>query len=113
MAGKIVGGLFHLVSAAALIWGAVLLFTAVTEPNNYYLRDASAVQVTQVYSEATYYAVTAAALFLLALLLEVVIYVGRPSGAADNANVVQSVEETNRLLRQIGRVLSDRGQQSQ
>jgi len=105
---KIMDAIFHLIAAGALVWGVFQFLMVATTVSSYNLRDASAVQVTQVYSEATYYVASAAALFLLAILLEVVVYVGKADARQDNAEVVKTIEKTNDLLRQIGRVLTNR-----
>lgn len=63
--------LIHLVAAVALIAGAYFVFQALATPGKYPLSSASAVQATQVYTEAMYYALVATALFLLGILIEV------------------------------------------
>lgn len=61
--------LVEIVGVLALVGGAFLLFRAVTYPGGFALSTASAVQITQVYSEATYYGVLSVAAFVLAGVL--------------------------------------------
>lgn len=60
-----------LISAVALLAGLALLGVAFITPRNYNLAAASAVQVSQVYGEATYYAVMGVGVLLFAILLAV------------------------------------------
>lgn len=104
---KFANGATHFVAAGAVIGGTIQLLMALVGPNNYYLAGASAVQITQVYSELTYMALTAIGFFLVAILLEFVVYAGKANTADDNDSVVLNIEETNRLLRQIENMLSE------
>ena len=52
-------------------------------------------------------ALTAIGLLLVAILLEFVVYAGKANTAEDSDIVAANIQETNQLLRQIGRVLSE------
>jgi hypothetical protein len=111
MARKIIESILHLISAIALIWGISLLMAALAMPGQYRLFTASAPQITQVYTEATYYAVEACAMFLLALLLQFAIFAGKSAQGTspDTLDAIsKNTEETNRVLRQLGKVLVNR-----
>lgn len=60
---------FDVVSALALVGGSALFALALLTPSKYSLSGASAVQISQVYAESTYYAVLAVAAFALAGIL--------------------------------------------
>lgn len=60
-----------LLAALASLAGLVCVGLAIYIPRRYDLSSASAIQVTQVYSEAQYYLLIAIAAFLFAVVLEV------------------------------------------
>jgi hypothetical protein len=61
--------IFNIIGALVLVGGIAAIGLALWTPHKYYLDGASAIQATQVYSEATYYAVIAVAAFVLAGVL--------------------------------------------
>jgi hypothetical protein len=68
---NIANAVIHLVSALLLAWGVFTFFSASGFPEQYSLYDASAVQITQVYSEATFLMVKAIALLALVAVLQI------------------------------------------
>lgn len=60
----------NLLSAVALLAGIGALVYAFTTPGRYALIEASAIQITQVYAEATLYAVIAVGILLVAVVLQ-------------------------------------------
>jgi hypothetical protein len=70
---NIANAVIHLVSALLLAWGIFTFFSASAFPGEYSLYDASAVQITQVYSEATFLMLKAVTLFVLAAVLQIAI----------------------------------------
>jgi hypothetical protein len=67
-------GIFHVLSLLAFCAGLMKLFTAAIVPSNYVLSGASAVQVTQVYSEATYTVLIAMAFFVCGASIQLMLY---------------------------------------
>jgi hypothetical protein len=63
--------IISVISAVALLAGLALLGIAFTTPGKYALTNASAIQASTVYAEATYYAVMAVGVLLFAILLTV------------------------------------------
>lgn len=61
----------QLLAAVALLGGAALFVLAIQTPGKYLMLAKSAVQVSQVYSEATFYGVMAIAAFAAGILLAV------------------------------------------
>lgn len=61
--------LMDIIGAVALAGGAFLLFRAITYPGGFPLTGASAVQITQVYTEAMYYGILAIGAFMIAAIL--------------------------------------------
>lgn len=61
--------IMDIVGAIVLFAGIFLLFRAVTAPAGFPLSMASAVQITQVYTEAIYYGILAIGAFMLAGIL--------------------------------------------
>jgi hypothetical protein len=68
--GELSRGVAQLIGIIAFLGGGYCLYLAITTPIKFNLQLASAVQVTQVYSEATYYGVVAGVLFLLAIFVQ-------------------------------------------
>jgi hypothetical protein len=68
---NVANAVIHLVSALLLAWGVFTFFSASGFPEQYSLYDASAVQITQVYSEATFLMVKAIALLALVAVLQI------------------------------------------
>ncbi len=64
----------HIISAMLLLWGIMLLFFAFQVPGKYLLYDASAMQMTQVYSEGIFVAVKAIAIFILVMVLQIMVF---------------------------------------
>jgi hypothetical protein len=75
LAPNIGNAVMQFLSAIALFWGVITFFTALMFPGRYSLYDSSAVQVTQVYSEATFLMVQAIALFVFGGVLQVAVLV--------------------------------------
>lgn len=97
----------RLVGALAMLAGIGWMFTAVTYPGSFSLRTASAVQVTQVYSEATYYGVLAIVAFSFAILVELA--GRRQAPEVDSERIEKLLEyiaktshEQTGVLRQVG-----------
>ena len=59
----------EVVGAIVLVGGIIALVKALSTPGSYAINDASAIQISQVYAEATYWAVIAVAAFVLAGVL--------------------------------------------
>lgn len=74
----------QLLSAIALMWGVITFFTALGIPNRYSLYGASAVQATQVYSEATFLIAQAIALFVFVGVMQLVTLVRDSQGLRRN-----------------------------
>lgn len=69
--------LAHFVTALALLAGMGLFLLAAATPSTYHLAGASAPQISQVYAEASHYALLSCAAFLFGILIEVSIVAGR------------------------------------
>lgn len=61
--------LVEIVGAVVLVAGIAALLKALSTPGGYAMSGASAIQATQVYTEATFYAVVSVAAFVLAGVL--------------------------------------------
>ncbi len=94
--------IYGLLTAIIMLAGIYFLFQAITTPTLYNLSSASAPQVTQVYSEATYYALVAAASFLLAILL----YLATSTPTKKNQDdQIALTTETVAVLTDLGRTI--------
>lgn len=100
--------ILNLAAAGAFVWGAFQFLSTVIALPRYDLWGASAVQVTQVYTEATYHVASAAALFLLAILLELVVCIRKVGEAQDSGEILRGIEKTNELLHRIEAALTSR-----
>lgn len=74
MIRSIVTSLFRVLSLLAFGGGLVQLGLAILTPRNYVLTSASAVQITQVYSEATYTAALAVGLLMTAAVIQLFLH---------------------------------------
>lgn len=75
LAPNIGNAVMQFFSALALLWGIVTFFAALMFPGSYSLYNASAPQVTQVYSQATFLMAQAIALFVFVGVIQLVILV--------------------------------------
>lgn len=96
---------FHVLAFLAFIAGVISFFQATNIPGGYYLSSASAVQVTQVYSEATFVMLRAIAYILIALFIEVAIYVGYPQPNSDLLAIKENTAATKNIVSRIGGML--------
>lgn len=67
----VANGFLQLLSAATLLWGIITFLSALTLPGRYSLYSASAPQITQIYTEATFVMAQAIALFTFAGALQI------------------------------------------
>lgn len=75
LAPNIANAFLQFLAFIALVWGGVTFFTALTFPGRYSLYGASAPQMTQVYTQATFLMVQAIALFVFAGVMQLAIMV--------------------------------------
>ena len=95
--------ILQLLSAIALLLGIAYFISAITTPGSYSLRDASAIQISQVYSEALYYAVLCAASFLFGIFLQLTLYFG--NYLEQPQSIDEEITGIHNTLNKIGRVL--------
>lgn len=75
LAPNIANAFLQLLAFIALAWGIITFIAALQIPGRYSLYDASAVQATQVYTEAAFIMLQAIALFLFAGVMQLAILV--------------------------------------
>lgn len=97
----------RLISALGFVAGTYYMVQAILEPQGYALRTASAVQITQVYSTASYYALVSIALFAFALVIEL--------SSMNNSKVQEQLfqfevklQDLTAITRALGKLLQDR-----
>lgn len=89
---------FHLLSLVSLLSGVFSLGLAATITGRYFMDTASAVQITQVYSEGIYTALLGIGSLLITLVIQVMIYVSDPQPKAELTEVRTDVAEIRRVL---------------
>ena len=94
--------IYGLLTAIIMLAGIYFLSQAIATPTLYNLRTASAIQITQVYAEATYQALVSGACFLLAILL----YLATSTATKEKQeNQVELTAETVEILKALGRTI--------
>mgnify|MGYP001082655732 CR=1 FL=1 len=93
---------FHGFAFMAFFAGVFTLLDAASIPGNYRLYNASAVQITQVYSEATFEVMKAIGYLLVATFIEIALYVGYPRTDTNIETVKKTTETTKQMVAKIG-----------
>jgi len=96
---------FHGIAFFTFFAGVIALFYAMGVPGQYSLYNASAPQITQVYSEAIFEMLKAVAFLLVALFIEVALYIGYPRENKDLESVKQDTAATKFMISKMGKML--------
>lgn len=99
---KIIVIVLRLISFIAIFAGIIDMLNASQHPNSYQLWNASAVQVTQVYTEAMFMMLEAIALFLFAIAIHVVLIVEESYESKKTSHKLLSEMQTS--LNKIGHI---------
>ena len=102
MVRKITKVIFSLFSLLAFMAGVLTLFYAAGIPGRYNLYSASAVQATQVYSEATYSVLLALGYLLTAVFIQLLIYFDAAGEKSQIQSMSNEVHETRIMVGRIG-----------
>lgn len=105
MLRKIGIALFQLLSMIAFTVGFIYLLNAASIPGSYRLFNASAVQITQVYSEATHTALLGLGYLLVAIFIQLALYFGYPRENTQISDLHDEVFELKKLVGRIGSML--------
>ena len=103
---KIGNGIFNFLSFIAFFWGTGLILTSIFTPSQYALRSASAVQITQVYSEAMMYGLQGIGLILFSIFIYMNLNISKTSDNSQLDVVVSNTSRTNTLLTNLGKALT-------
>lgn len=99
---KIFWGLF---SAIAFIAGSLTILYAASIPGRYNLYSASAVQISQVYSEATYHALMGIGAILIATFIQLLSHFDAPGSNPQLTAIATELGETRKLIARIGTMI--------
>lgn len=109
MVKKITRGFFNFVSVIAFIWGFGLIIASINTPGQYRMFSSSAVQATQVYSEAIMYALQGCGLILFALFIYLNMHFSSQAGIDEDQleKLTQNTSRTNAILIRLTKTLSE------
>ena len=93
---------FHGIAVIAFLAGCLAVMDANSVPGSYRLYSASAPQVTQVYTEATFEMLRAIAYLLVAIFIEIAIFVGYPQNTKEMKVVKDDIAATRNMVSKIG-----------
>lgn len=99
---------FQLLSVLAFIAGVGYFFSATGTPGQYRMYSASAVQITQVYAEATYYAILSAACIMMGIFIQIALFVGYPRSDETLAEIRKDAAASRSMLGKIGKLMQQR-----
>lgn len=105
MGKKIATVFWGLVSAFAFILGVITFLYAASVPGRYNLYSASAVQISQVYSEATYHALMGIGAILIALFIQLISHFDAPNRNPQLTAIASELEETKKLVARVGALI--------
>lgn len=97
--------ILQLLATIAFVAGLISLFEAINLPGSFRLGSASAVQITQVYSEATYIMLRAIAYMLTAVFIQIALHVGYPPANPQLAEVQKNTRATRTMVSKLGAML--------
>ena len=112
MVRKIANGIFQIFSLLALIAGVFTLMIAAGIPTKYSLYSASAIQISQVYSEATYTALMALGFLLLSAVIQLMLYFTHQKENLDLKAMSHDVSQLRRVVALISDIIRKRNQQA-
>jgi hypothetical protein len=102
--------IFQIISLLALTAGVFTLIIAAGVPSKYSLYDASAVQVSQVYSEATYTALMALGFLLLSAVIQLMLYFTHQQENTDFKSLNHDISQLRRMVALITDIMRKRSQ---
>lgn len=92
-------------SAIGFLLGIGYFISATSTPGSYRLYEASAIQASQVYTMALYYAVLSVSCFLFGIFLQVVLYFGNYYNNPKLESIEEEAVGIRVTLNKVGRVL--------
>lgn len=108
MLKKLINFIFQLLAALAFFAGLFQLLYAASIPGSYGLFRASAVQITQVYSEATYTVLLGVGYLLVAIFIQLILSFDNSHESRQLSNLHREVFVLKRLVSHIATLLQKR-----